>query len=138
MAKNATEESAGGTVPANNPDAALQSGFGQMYDLDKQINSAIEKHVKPLRDEKSELTALLKERTGIERKDINAVYGIFKRAKSTLEMDDEDHGAEVRSNLQLAWEAIFPGDQLDFMQAFDAVEQARKSAVATAQQEAVH
>ena len=99
------------------------NGFKQIYDLEQNIISAREKHMKPLTDARTKKWRGLKKDLNITREVLEAQYRLYSVRQDALE--NEDGGDEALDNMRELHNALKKGGMLDWI---DAVEGAQEAA----------
>lgn len=95
---------------------AMRSALNSIYDLDAEIAVIIEDHIKPLREDKSQIMTSLRERFGLTAKVFRAAYYPYR-----LQRDAEAANDEVtQDSLRELFEVCADG-QHSFLRALDSV-----------------
>lgn len=90
-------------------DDAHHSAMRRTHDLDKKIDTLMDLHIKPLREEKAEIKADVRNRFGTSTKMFNARYGIYR-----LEQEATDSGDNITlATIKRLWDATPIGGQVD-------------------------
>jgi hypothetical protein len=96
------------------PDA-LKAAFAQIYTIDTNLAALKSVHIEPVADERTTQWRNLKAATGIARKDLELYYKLYKRDKDAEQMDDEDEGKAIKSDLRRLYAALAAGETLDWL-----------------------
>lgn len=110
-----------GDVPANltAQKANIRNRFPEWLKLEGQIDAAIDKHVKPLRDELKKLKQNLKTDSGIDLEDIKLSYKQWARQEYAKGLDEAADRERILENLRTLHAALAEGGMLDFIDALD-------------------
>lgn len=116
-----TEQEEDGATRGHNVNEILQSIATmneRAYGLEQQIETAVEKHVKPLKDELKKLYRNTKADTLVPIKVLKAHYKLYEMAREAEESEEEE-AAETLDGMRLAFEALQHGQQLDWLTAVE-------------------
>lgn len=102
--------------------AAIQKCNQKAHSLQQQIDAAVEKYVKPLKDEQTKLFRNTKADTTVPIKVLKAHYKLFHMAREAA--NDEDNGPEVLDAMRITFEGMQKGGQLDWLEAVDMTQDA--------------
>lgn len=98
--------------------ATIQAGFNNLSELDDLIEAAIERHVKPLKDKRTQTWRNLKADSGIARQMLTPDYKKYRIALA--QGDNEETGAQNLDDMRIVAEAMREefarlgiGEQLD-------------------------
>ena len=112
-------ESAEGTTNAKhnvaNRSKIMTDALGEMYALDVQAEAALEKHLKPIRDQKSDIKSRLNKDLNITATVFNARYVPYKLEAQARAASDE----ATLDNLRELFEVSPVGTQMDMMAGLD-------------------
>ena len=84
----------------------------ELLDLDAEMQAAMERHIKPIREKVTAAKRNLTTDTEIPFADVKPFFDLAKRERKTREFMDDDDGAKARDNMRLAYEALKPGEIL--------------------------
>jgi hypothetical protein len=97
----------------------IQKAMRDNLSLDQREALMIEKYVAPIREERRKLKQGVKADTGIELRDYDLNYKLWKRQEEAKQMDEDDRD-RILDNLREAFGALQSGDMLDFVDVLDA------------------
>ena len=98
---------------------AIVDGFAEMYQLDRQIDALIERHIRPLREKKSEVKRILREGYNMPAKLVSARYTGY-----VIERTAEDAGdSATQDTIRMLYEALPVRGVVDLIQATGFAEQ---------------
>lgn len=92
---------------------AISESMEQLYKLDAQIAAAIEKHVKPFRDDKAAIKERLRDDYQIPAKLLNARYASYKLERFAEEAQDHTTLDVIRE----MFDALPVGGMVDLVEA---------------------
>lgn len=109
MAKNIAAEAATERHNSGVRDERFQDAMKRTFELDKQIEALMEQHIKPLREDKREIKAKLREDFNVTATAFNARYAPYK-----FEAKARDNGDETSIDLlRELFDATPVGGQMD-------------------------
>ena len=91
---------------------SIRSAFNQLYLTEKAIAEADEKHLQPLKRDRTKRWRNLKAETNIDRQVLELDYKKYKLARQASE--DKENGGEVLDAMAIAHEAMHPGEIVDW------------------------
>lgn len=95
--------------------AAINRYFEERYDIESQIAATIERHVKPLREERNELNKTFRAELGFFEADIRPDYLKFKRRRDIRLFDDQGEANEITDHLHEIEVAVYgEGGQMEW------------------------
>lgn len=119
--KLSSEQRDGETDELSNAGArteVLQQAMKDNLSLDQREALMIEKYVAPIREEKRKLKQGVKADTGVELRDYDLHYKLYKRQEEAKQMDEEDRD-RIMDNLTEMFSALKQGEMLDFLPALE-------------------
>ena len=112
---NGAAESAEGTTNADhnvaNRNKIMTDALGEMYVLDVQAEAALEKHLKPIRDQKRDIKSRLNKDLNITATVFNARYVAYKLEAQARAAEDD----ATLDNLKELFDVSPVGHQMDFI-----------------------
>ncbi len=120
MAKNESKSNATGKGTSAGHNVAnihngVRQAFARANELDDEIATLMEKHIKPLKEEKTKLFRGLKKDFGIKSGVARAQYKLIRLAHEADGFEKDEERAAVLDALSLTHEALHPGEQVDFI-----------------------
>ncbi len=94
---------------------AIIHTFKQVLIEENEADAMIKKHVKPHKDEVTELWRGLKAKVDIESADAKAFYKVWKRQEIAKQLDDEGDQYRISDNMKTMFAALQKGGMLDFV-----------------------
>lgn len=107
---HADVEGTGTQTNAGQRREAINAYFETRYNTDKKIEAAVERHVKPLRDERNQVNKEFRNDYGFREADLHGQYLDYKRRRDIELFDDEGEREQASDNMHEIYEALY-GDE---------------------------
>lgn len=100
--------------------SAICQTFGQVYDIEQEIDRLKEQHLEALQKKRSKLWRELKADTDINLKTLKAHYKPYAIARDAKEnFEDEDEAGKVLDGIKIAHQALYAGETVDFIEVIE-------------------
>lgn len=106
----------GALIKVADLDDAIIKGFKKRWSHDKKIKKAETEHVDPLKEDRNSDWDQLSTDTGIDKKDLNLRYALFKRQEEAKLLDEDDRD-RILDNLRILHHGLAKGGMVDFVDA---------------------
>lgn len=97
----------------------IHAGFTRLYEIEAELAAKTVKHLDPVRQERKEAWAALREETGMQREELAPYFAIFKRARDLDEFDDQSAAAVLKDKMRRLYQALPAGETMNFLDAIN-------------------